>query len=46
MKQIRVQVDDKTYQELKSAAKKYRLTLAQIGGLKINGFEIVERKKQ
>ena len=40
MKQIRVYVDDKTYKELKEDCVMYRLTLAQLAGLKINGFTI------
>ena len=45
-KQIRVYVDEKSYLELKKESQKFRLTLSQYAGIKLNGFQIVELKKQ
>ena len=45
-KQIRVFLDGKTYEELKKDAAKFRLSLGQYAAIKINGYSIVESKKQ
>lgn len=45
MKQIRVYLDDKSYNELKEQAKEFRLTLCQLAGLKLNGIKLVRQEE-
>ena len=39
-KQIRVNLDDKTYESLKKESKKYNLSLSKFCELKLNGFTL------
>lgn len=46
MKQIRVFLDDVSYNELKKASKELRMTLGQVAGLKLRGFRIIHTKTE
>ena len=46
MKQIRVQVDNDSYNVLKREAKELRMNLEHYAGLKLSGYQIIRPKQQ
>lgn len=46
MKQIRIQVDNDSYNDLKTKAKELRMSLEHYAGLKLSGYEITRTKSE